>query len=234
MRMAGRGVGSVGGLGLAVVLASAAAAAAIWAPMSGQPGCCQGATSATCSSGRQRTLVFTRDTADPSQPEPQDLLVWPLDEPSPSVALGRHRLALPAVVAGVAGRRSVADRHPARTGLRRGQPAVGEPIARLRRSGPAAARPTAGASAPQLYELLATTAMRSDGARAREADAADTPDTIVVGRPPSCRRSRSPTARRVGGVTFVGADLALLVRQETRRRATSSASQRHRRSDGAR
>ena len=36
---------------------------------------------------QNRTLAFTRDTSDPSQPEPQDFLVWPIDEPSPSMAL---------------------------------------------------------------------------------------------------------------------------------------------------
>src|SRR5262245_35395608 len=35
----------------------------------------------------ERTLAFTRDTLDTSQPEPQDFLVWPLDEPQPSIAL---------------------------------------------------------------------------------------------------------------------------------------------------
>ena len=44
---------------------------------------------------KQRTLAFTRQTQDPSQPEPQDLWIWRLDEPEAEIALAGVDWAFP-------------------------------------------------------------------------------------------------------------------------------------------
>src|SRR6478672_9236103 len=78
----------VGSLGFVAVLLSSAAGCGggDLPPMSGHQ-VLAGRDIAGLFFWQTRTLAFTRDTADPSQPEPQDLLVWPLDEPAPTVAL---------------------------------------------------------------------------------------------------------------------------------------------------
>src|SRR3982751_4633502 len=87
MRMAVSSFGAVGGFGLLLV------AAVAWCDgggdlgaMTGRQGL-QGRDITNVFFWKDRTLAFSRDTADPSQPEPQDVLVWSLDEPAPTVAL---------------------------------------------------------------------------------------------------------------------------------------------------
>jgi hypothetical protein len=153
-----------------------------------------------------RTLAFTRETSDSSQPEPQDFLVWPIDEPSPSMALAGIDWGYPRswpvwfsgdlLVTGSAFERvySIETRQSANTMT--DFPAAG-----------------GGAPAePSTRELLASVVLRSDGhalAKLRRG----TPETIVVGRPPELREFSLPADLSVGGMTFVGADLALLTRR---------------------
>ena len=77
------GVGSVG----LAALALAGCGGGDPGPMSGHQAL-QGRDFADVFFWKTRTLAFSRDTADPTQPEPQDLFVWPLDDAAPSLALG--------------------------------------------------------------------------------------------------------------------------------------------------
>jgi hypothetical protein len=212
MKMAGRSICSVGSLGLAVVLATVGCGGGDLGPMSGHQAL-PGRDFGDLFFWKTGTLVFTRDTADPSQPEPQDLLVWPLDEPAPSVALGGIDWVFPSRWPAWL----VGDLLLTGTQYERVYDVGNRQSADLFRDfGPAGGggSPDGGATSPQLYELLETTAMRSDG----HAFAKLIPgngDTIVVGRPPELHAFKVPDGTTVGAVSFLGADLALLVRQKT-------------------
>jgi hypothetical protein len=152
-----------------------------------------------------RTLAFTRDTADKSQPEPQDFLVWPLDEAQPSVALSGIDWTYP-------------DRWPA--WLVGDLLLTGKQYERVYDVGNRQAMdvfqmlswtPPAGEQ-PQLYELLETTAMRSDGrAFGKIIDGT----TVVVGRPSELGTFPVAEGTTVGAIAFAGSDLVMLVRQKT-------------------
>jgi hypothetical protein len=165
---------------------------------------------------KSRTLTFTRDTADPSQPEPQDLFVWPLDEPAPSLALGgidwQYPSRWPAWLVG--------DLLLTGSQYERVYDVGNRQSADLFRdfdASPAVDPSAPGATPPQLYELLEATAMRSDGRAVAKliSGSADTGDTIVVGRPPELHAFKVAAGTTVGAITFLGSDLALLVRQKT-------------------
>jgi hypothetical protein len=82
------GVGRAGRMGLAVAfIATACDGGGDPGPMWGQQ-VLAGRDVGNVFFWKDRTLAFTRDTIDTSQPEPQDFLVWPLAEPEPSIALG--------------------------------------------------------------------------------------------------------------------------------------------------
>ena len=212
MKMAGRGVCSVGGLGLAVVLATVGCGGGDLGPMSGRQAL-PGRDFGDLFFWKTGTLVFTRDTADPSQPEPQDLLVWPLDEPAPSVALGGIDWVFPSRWPAWL----VGDLLLTGTQYERVYDVGNRQSADLFRDfgpGSGGGSPDGGVTSPQLYELLETTAMRSDG-RAFAKLIPGNGDTIVVGRPPELHAFKVPDGTTVGAISFLGADLALLVRQKT-------------------
>ena len=153
---------------------------------------------------RERTLTFTRDTADPSQPEPQDFLVWPIDEPSPTTALSGINWEYPfswgiwftgdMMMTGLSYERVYSMETRAAANLITDFPS------------------SPGGVAPGDESFVARRegiAVRSDGravAKLRRGD----PMSIVVGRPPDLRMFELPAGTSVGGMTFVGADLALL------------------------
>ena len=158
---------------------------------------------------KQRTLAFTRQTQDPSQPEPQDLWIWQLDEPAPEIALPGVDWAFPRswprwfvgdlLLTGARLERfyDLAARESATLsqGLDRRPGDGGVPDA-------GAARISSGTSAP-------LAAMRSDGG-AVAALQSDRTDTIIVGRPDSLQTITVPGGGIIGGMTFVGADIAFL------------------------
>jgi hypothetical protein len=157
---------------------------------------------------KERTLAFTRDTADTSQPEPQDFVVWPLDDPAPSVALTGVRWSSPASwPLWVAGELMMTG-----TQLERVYDIGNREEANL-----LADFPSPGGSAGEeitFRSLLASTAMRSDGHGLAKL-LRGSPQAIVLGRPPELRAFTMPDGASVGSITFIGTDLALLVRQTT-------------------
>jgi hypothetical protein len=159
---------------------------------------------------KERTLAFTRDTADPAQPEPQDLWVWPLDEPAPTAALTgidwTYPKRWPVLVAG--------DQLLTGTRFERAYDLGERRAANLLRDAPAPAAPDNGGGSPSLNDLMTSTVMRSDGRGfARALHGAG--DAIVVGRPSELRTFSMPAGGTVGAIGFIGADLALLLRQTT-------------------
>jgi len=68
-----------------------------------------------------------------------------------------------------------------------------------------------GSGSPSLQYLLSTTALRSDG-QAFAKVMPGTGDTIVVGRPSDLHTFTIPNGGVIGGVTFIGTDLALLTK----------------------
>src|SRR4051812_27043016 len=91
MKMAGCSFGAVGRFALLALLLVGPASAGCGGggdlgPMSGRQ-LIQGRDVNDLFFWWDRMLAFTRDTADSAQPEPQDFLVWPLEEPAPSMAL---------------------------------------------------------------------------------------------------------------------------------------------------
>lgn len=205
------GVGSVG----LAALALAGCGGGDPGPMSGHQAL-QGRDFADVFFWKTRTLAFSRDTADPTQPEPQDLFVWPLDDAAPSLALGGIDWVFP-------------NRWPA--WLVGDLLLTGTQYERVYDVGNHASAdvfhdfgswtggtPDGGAgSTPPLYELLETTTMRSDGlafAKLIPGSGDGSADTIVVGRPPELKAFKVPAGSTVGAISFLGADLAMLVRQK--------------------
>ena len=199
------GVGRAGRMGLAVAfIAMACDGGGDPGPMWGQQ-VLAGRDVGNVFFWKDRTLAFTRDTIDTSQPEPQDFLVWPLAEPEPSIALGGVDWTYP-------------DRWPAwlvgdllltGTQYQRVYDVSSRQSADLFRD----YTPPAGAP-PQLYEVLETTTMRPDGrAFAKVMPGSD--DTVVVGRPPDLRTFAMVSGTTIGAVTFAGSDLVMLVRRKT-------------------
>jgi len=158
---------------------------------------------------KSRTLLITRDNPDPASTGPRDLLIWPLDEPAPVVALSgiewREPYNWPLSRAGdlvLTGARyervyDLGNRQSANLLLDlRSVP--GEPD-------PSTAQPRNAAS---------VIALRSDGkavARVRW----DGGDSIIVGRPPDMRAFPLPAGATVRRVTFIGADLLLSLKKTT-------------------
>ena len=205
MRMAGCSFGVVGRFGLLAVAALVAG--------------CGGGGDLGAMSGRQviegrdikdlffwraRTLAFTRDTADTSQPAPQDFMVWSIDEPSPSMALAGVDWGYPyswpvwftgdVLVTGFDYERVYSIETHAAANLISDFPAPGGDV-----------------EPPDdtFRARYATIAVRSDGhavAKLRRGD----PTSIVIGRPPELRMFTLPAGISVGGMTFIGVDLALL------------------------
>lgn len=211
MKMAGRRLWRVGGLGVAVALATVGCGGGDPGPMSGHQAL-QGRDFGDLFFWQGRTLTFSRDTADPSQPEPQDLFVWPLDDPAPSLALGaidwRYPNRWPAWLVGNLLLTGTQYERVYDVGTQQSADLFHD------FGSWAGGTPDGGTSAPQLYELLQTTAMRSDGRAFAKLIPSDA-STIVVGHPPELRAFKVPEGSTVGAVTFIGADLALLVRQKT-------------------
>jgi len=81
MKKVARFAGRLGRIGIIGVAALAGCGGGDLGPMSGHQAL-PGRDFADVFFWKTRTLAFTRDTADPSQPEPQDLFVWPLDDAS--------------------------------------------------------------------------------------------------------------------------------------------------------
>ena len=157
---------------------------------------------------QERTLAFSRDTADPSQAEPQDVLVWQLDEPTPTVALSgvdwEYPYSWPVWING--------DLLLTGTAYERVYDIENRQTANLLVEPP----PSPGGEVPPAtYRgLLNTITSRSD----RKAVAKlrrGVPETIVVGRPSELRTFTIPEGSSVGAMTFVGADLALLIKRAT-------------------
>jgi hypothetical protein len=213
MRMAGRMVlrgGVAAALGGAAAVGLTGCGGGDLGPMSGRHAL-DGRDFGDVFFWKTHTLAFTRDTADPSQPEPQDLFVWPLDEQQPTLALDgidwEFPQRWPAWLAGdllltgyeyeliydVANRQSV--------NLLKDLPAPP----------PDGGAPDGGSSSPSLEYLLSTTALRSDGRAFAKVMPAG--DTIVVGRPSELRTLTIPDGGTVGGIGFIGPDLALLIKQ---------------------
>ncbi len=208
MRMAGSSLGAVGGFALLLLAAGAGCdGAGDLGAMSGQQ-VLQGRDIGDLFFWKSRTLAFSRDTADPSQAEPQDVLVWPLDEPAPTVALTGVDWGFPyswpvwingdLLVTGNAYERiyDLENRQAANLLL--------EPP------------PSPGGEVPpaNYRGLLTTIASRSDGkaiAKLRRG----VPETIVVGRPSDLHTFTIPEGSSVGAMTFLGADLALLIKRAT-------------------
>ena len=201
-----RGVGHAGCVGLAIALMATACDGGDPVPMAGT----QALTGRDISNlffWKDRTLAFTRDTRDPSQPEPQDFLVWPLDEPEPSIALGGIDWTYP-------------DRWPAwlvgdllltGTQYQRVYDVSSRQSADLFHD--LSWTPPAGPE-PPLYELLEMTTMRPDGLAFAKVMPGDE-STVVVGRPPDLRTFAMAGGTSIGAVTFAGSDLVVLVRQKT-------------------
>jgi len=204
MRTVGCSFGAVGGFGSFGLLVAAVVAgcggSGDLGSMSGRQAL-QGRDVKDLFFWRDRTLAFTRDKADPAQSQPQDFLVWPIDEPSPSMALAGVDWGRPyswpiwftgdVVLTGTELERIYSVETRQSSDLLTFLPAPsGDP--------------------PSYRELLASIELRSDGhAVAKLQHGADV-DTIVVGRPPDLRAFSLPAGVTVGGMTFVGADLALL------------------------
>jgi hypothetical protein len=199
-------------VGLAAVVAVAGCGGGDLGPMSGHQAL-PGRDFGDLFYWKTRTLMFTRDTADPSQPEPQDLFMWPLDEAAPSLALGGIDWVFPSRWPAWL----VGDLLLTGTQYERVYDIGNRQSADLFHDFGSGTAPGSDPAAPQLYELLETTAMRSDGRAVSKLlpGSADTGDKIVVGRPPEMHAFQVPGGTTVGAVTFLGGDLALLVRQKT-------------------
>jgi hypothetical protein len=156
------------------------------------------------------TLTFTRDAADTSQPEPQDLFVWPLDDQDPTLALDgidwMYPDRWPAWLAGDLLLTGYSYELIYDIGKRQS--------VNLYKDLPDGGVVENGDDSPPLQYLLSTTALRSDG----QAFAKVMPgpgDTIVVGRPSELHTFKIPDGGVVGGITFIGTDLALLIKQSS-------------------
>lgn len=151
-----------------------------------------------------RTLGFTRDAADASQGQPHDLLVWQMDEPEPVLALAgidwTPSIGWPKRFVGDLLATGHLFEHVYDLPNRQG--------ANLFLDVPAP--PEDGSR----YTLRDSTAMRSDG-RAIAKVGGGGRDSIVVGRPPDLRVFAMPGGGSVAAISFLGVDLALLLRQAT-------------------
>jgi hypothetical protein len=205
--------GKLGGLGLGgVVLLIAAAAGCDGGdvmPMSGRL-VLSGRDVGNLFFWKERTLGFTRAAADPSQPEPEDFWILPLDEATPSRALAGVRWdwpdSWPLWVAG--------DLLLTGSQLERAYDLGTRQEANLFRDFPFTPGGNGATGEISLRSLLDLTAMRSDG-QALARLLTGVPQTVVVGRPPELRAYTLPDGASVGNVIFVGTDLALLIRQTT-------------------
>jgi hypothetical protein len=151
---------------------------------------------------KARTLTFTRNTADPSQPEPQDFLVLPLDDPAPQVALTGIDWIYPSqwpiwfssdlLLTGSQFQRvyDIGLGASADLSVEFPSPPVTDP----------------------LRKVYAATAMRSDGRTLAQVQMGGT-DTIIVGRPSEFQAFKIPDGGSIGGLTFLGSDLALLIKE---------------------
>src|SRR5262245_21573462 len=211
--MAGTSFGTAGGLGLLLAVAVAGCGGGDLGPMTGRQ-LLTGRDFGDLFFWKARTLAFTRDTADPSQPEPQDILVWPLDEPAPSVALSGVNWTFPRpwpqwvigdlLVTGV-GLERVYD-----IGTRQSANLFTDFVL----PPPDGGMPGAMPGLDTIDGLLSLTTVRSDG----QAIAKVLPggrNRIVIGRPTDLRTFTMPEGSTIGGMMFLGVDLALLVRQPT-------------------
>jgi hypothetical protein len=154
-----------------------------------------------------RTLRFTRNAADPSMGA-QDLFVWPLDEPAPSLALAGVDWEAPDPQP----RAGAGELLVTGTRLERVYDVGTRQEANL---APGMPLPPPDGGAPDEEPdigLFGSVAFRSDG-RALAKVQADGARTVIVGRPPDLRAFTVPDGGRIGAMAFVGADLALLVRQ---------------------
>jgi len=151
-----------------------------------------------------RTLGFTRDAADPSQGQPHDFLVWQMDEPEPVSALPgidwRPSLGWP--------RRFVGGLMATGLQFERVYDLPNRQAADLFLEVPVP--PEDGSR----YTLRDSTAIRSDG-RAIAKVGGQGRDSIVVGRPPDLRVFTMPAGGSVAAISFLGVDLAVLLRQTT-------------------
>jgi hypothetical protein len=153
-----------------------------------------------------RTLEFTRDTADQPPIGPQDLWEWPLDEAGPAAALNgidwRQFEPMPRrrVGALLATGWQLERLYDVESGQSENL------FAHFSGTPPDGASDGSGGARISPYTY---TALRSDGgaiARVRW----DINDEIVVGRPGELRTFAMPGGGSIGGIAFVGADLAVL------------------------
>jgi hypothetical protein len=207
MRMAVSSFGAVGGFGLLLVAAVAGCdGGGDLGAMTGRQGL-QGRDITNVFFWTDRTLAFSRDTADPAQPEPQDVLVWSLDEAAPTVALSGvdwgYPYSWPVWVTGTL--MLTGNEYEYIYDVENRQ------SANLLLDSPS----SPGDEPPDSYRgLLTTITARSDG-RAIAKLRRGAPQTIIVGRPPDLQTFTIPDGGTVGAMTFVGTDVALLIRHST-------------------
>jgi hypothetical protein len=162
---------------------------------------------------KQRTLVFTRETEDPSQPEPQDAWIWRLDEPAPEVALTGIDWALPlAQPRWFAGDLLLTGRRLERLYDLAARQAVTLSMGLARQPGDGGV-PDAGAGRMSAANLVPLVAMRSDGGGVATLQS-DRTDTIIVGRPGSLQTITVPGDGIIGTLAFLGDDLVFAYLQQ--------------------
>ena len=147
---------------------------------------------------KERTLGFTRRSADPALAEPQDLWVWPLDQDAPLVAMPGVDWALP----GSWPRSLVGDLLLTGAQLDRLYDLESRQAADLSAIGASSASPVTPLPA------LGTVIRSDGGAVARRVTGAG--DTLIVGRPPALATVALPGGGVIGGITFMGADPVVL------------------------
>jgi hypothetical protein len=160
---------------------------------------------------KSRTLSFTRPGADSPAGALQDLFVWRLDEPAPTLALAGIDWMEP----GTYPQRLAGDLLVTGPLLERVYDVGSGQAANLSLDFPASPGDGGVAGGATGYAALSESiAMRPDGqafAKLRPGGS----DTVIVGRPPDLQAFTVPGGGDIGGMAFLGADLALLVRQPT-------------------
>ena len=153
---------------------------------------------------KPRTLTFTRDTVDRSQPEPQDFFVWPLDEAAPQMALTGVDWVYPNQWPVWFGSNLLVTGPELQHVYDLGKREAADLSLEFPSPGPV--------TLDQLRKVYAATTLRSDGSALAQVQMGST-DTLIVGRPSEFRAFKIPDGGSIGALSFLGNDLALLIRQ---------------------